>query len=78
LATGIDIDGEVTLPARVTMLNPLSVQIGITQGRNRQVRKMFLALGYKITSLRRVSIGAVRVGTIPLGKYQVLTARPKL
>ncbi len=48
------------------------VLITISQGKNRQVRKMFEAIGYLVTDLKRISIGALQMGKLAEGKWRYL------
>lgn len=77
LRKGVDIGGFVTSPARVKLLkqNPRSavVEITIHEGKNRQVRKMFAAVGNKVQALERVAIGDIRLGRLMSGHYRKLT-----
>lgn len=81
LETGVDIDGEMTLPAKVRVIgkDPLRgdiVEIVITQGRNRQVRRMFYAIGYNVHALTRVRIGRLDLGDLKVGECRVLDCPP--
>ena len=49
------------------------VEITLTEGRNRQVRRMVEALGATALKLVRVKIGPLRIGTLPIGKWRPLT-----
>ena len=77
LRRGVDIGGFVTSPAKVKVLrqNPRSavVEISIREGKNRQVRKMFNAVGNRVMELERVSIGEIRLGHMQPGHYRKLT-----
>lgn len=77
LRNGVDIGGFVTSPARVTVLkqNPRSavVEISIREGKNRQVRKMFKAVGHPVQTLERVAIGDIKLGHLKEGHYRKLT-----
>ena len=77
LRKGVDIGGFVTSPAQVRVLkqNPRSavVEITIHEGKKRQVRKMFAAVGNKVQSLERVAIGDIRLGRLLPGHYRKLT-----
>lgn len=77
LRNGIDIGGYVTKPARVTLLkenkNSTFVEISISEGKNRQVRKMCKAVGNPVQELHRVSIGEVRLGRLKEGTVRKLT-----
>lgn len=79
LAKGIDIGGFVTSPARVSVIKQgdrsAIVEIQIFEGRNRQVRKMFAAVGNKVMELERVAIGELRMGHLKEGHYRKLTPK---
>jgi len=49
------------------------VEITLTEGRNRQVRRMFEAVGARVLKLVRVRIGRIGIGTLPIGKWRLLT-----
>ncbi len=76
LEKGVFIDGKKTAPCRAQILgyenNLTSVEIIIHEGRNRQVRKMCEAIGYPVIYLKRVQIGTVILGNLPLGKWRHL------
>ena len=77
LRNGIDIGGYVTKPARVTVIgenkNSTILEISISEGKNRQVRKMCKAVGNHVQELQRVSIGEVRTGRLKEGTFRKLT-----
>ncbi len=78
LRSGVRLDdGFVTAPAEVEMLDAASghttIKITIHEGKNRQVRRMFEAVGSKVAELRRISIGKVELGNLPLGRWRHLT-----
>src|SRR5205823_14120966 len=50
------------------------LELTITEGRNRQVRRMIEAVDSKVLKLVRTAIGPVRIGDLPIGKYRPLTA----
>lgn len=76
LKTGVEIDGRYTAPAKVEVTeekkNSSVVKIKICEGRNRQVRKMFEAVGHHVISLKRTAVGGVFLGNLPLGKWRHL------
>lgn len=78
LRRGVKIDNYTTSPAEVEILDAsdgyVSVRITIHEGKNRQVRKMFEAVGSKVTALRRIKIGSVELGNLPLGRWRYLTS----
>ena len=77
LRNGIDIGGYVTKPARVTIIgenkNSTVLEISISEGKNRQVRKMCKAVGNPVQELHRVSIGEIKLGRLKVGTYRKLT-----
>ena len=77
LRKGVDIGGFVTSPAFVKVIkqNPRSavVEIKIREGKNRQVRKMFAAVGNRVQTLERTAIGDLRLGRLKEGHYRKLT-----
>lgn len=77
LRKGVDIGGFVTSPAKVKVIKQMPrhavVEIKIHEGKNRQVRKMFAAVGNKVQSLERTAIGDVRLGRLMSGHYRKLS-----
>ena len=70
LANGkIVIDGYPVLPAKITKLSNRSFDIVITEGRNRQIRRMCEAFRLNVTKLVRIRIGSIELDQIPEGKY---------
>lgn len=72
----IALEGEEPLrPGKVKTVakDGLEFDISITEGRNRQIRRMCEAVGIQVVSLRRVAIGSVGLGTIPEGRTRELT-----
>ena len=77
LRNGVDIGGFITSPAKVEVVrqagNYCIVDISIREGKNRQVRKMFAAVGNKVLELQRTAIGDLRLGRMMEGHYRKLT-----
>lgn len=77
LRKGVDIGGFVTSPAKVRLVKQMPrhavVEISIREGKNRQVRKMFAAVGNKVQDLHRTAIGEIRLGRLKEGHYRKLT-----
>lgn len=73
LRNGIDIGGYITKKAEVTEFKDGSLfQIVISEGKNRQVRKMCESVGLQVINLKRVKIGNLELGNLPVGKYRFL------
>ena len=73
LKKGVVIDGKKTQQPKVNWLKDNVVEISISEGRNRQVRKMFEAIGYEVVNLQRIAIGNLILGNIPLGRWRHLS-----
>ncbi|HEY7752929.1 MAG TPA: pseudouridine synthase [Steroidobacteraceae bacterium] len=73
MAAGVRIGGEKTKPCAVTRTGPASFRIVLTQGLNRQIRRMCSALGWRVRSLRRVRIMHIRLGALASGRWRNLT-----
>jgi 23S rRNA pseudouridine2604 synthase len=73
MASGVKIMGELTKPAKVVRLDAQSFRIILTQGLNRQIRRMCSALGYKAQRLERVRIMNVHLGKLASGQWRHLT-----
>ena len=73
LSSGVEILNTITKPCKVTRISDYSYRIVLTQGLNRQIRRMSIALGYKVERLVRVRIMNVYLGELPLGKWRKLT-----
>jgi 23S rRNA pseudouridine2605 synthase len=77
LRNGVDLDDGRTRPAIIKHLRDSEkythLEMTITEGRNRQVRRMVEAVGSKVLKLVRTSIGSVRIADLPIGKWRDLT-----
>lgn len=73
MSRGVNILDTVTLPCKVQAMGRQSFRITLTQGLNRQIRRMCEALGYKVTALQRTRIMNVRLDKIPVGKWRYLS-----
>ena len=75
---GIEDEGEVLKAERVRIVQAnnshSTVELELAQGRNREVRRLFAALGHEVVELRRTQVGPVRLGELPTGKWRVLSA----
>ncbi|HJQ98530.1 MAG TPA: pseudouridine synthase [Candidatus Polarisedimenticolaceae bacterium] len=78
LRSGIELKDGPTRPARVHRVKDTggrtTLEMTITEGRNRQVRRMIEALDAKVLKLVRIAIGRVRIGELPIGSTRPLTA----
>ncbi len=74
---GVDIGGYITAKAEIKVLkyedDKTTVEIGIHEGKNRQIRKMCAALNHNVLALKRISIGKIKLGNLKRGEYRNLT-----
>jgi len=75
LEQGVPVQGEKTRPCRTARVDAVTFRIMLTEGRNRQIRRMCSALGYHVVRLVRVRIMHIRLGDLPVGKWRELTPR---
>ncbi len=73
MAGGVPILDTVTRPCRVEKLGKYTFSIILTQGLNRQIRRMCEALGYEVKDLVRVRVMNIRLGSLKEGRYRKLT-----
>lgn len=62
-----------TLPCKVRILSDTSFSIILSQGLNRQIRRMCSALGYTVARLKRIRVMNIELGYLPKGKWRELT-----
>lgn len=79
LRRGVELSDGPTRPAVVARLrdtgNYTHLEMTITEGRNRQVRRMLEAVDSKVLKLVRVGIGRVRIGDLPIGKWREMNPK---
>ena len=73
LENGLDIGGYITKEAKVNLLKEREFEITISEGKNRQVRKMCEAVGLKVLELKRIKLGNIKLEDLQIGKYRFLT-----
>ncbi|HEX7678073.1 MAG TPA: pseudouridine synthase [Thermoanaerobaculia bacterium] len=74
LRRGLELRDGPTRPAHVTRVNDSAFEITITEGRNRQVRRMVEALDASVVTLERIAIGSIRIGQLEIGKTRTMTS----
>lgn len=81
LRQGVELDGRMTAPASVSPLDePLpgrSFRVILTEGRNRQIRRMFAARGIRVVRLVRLRVGPLTLGGLKTGHVRSLTAKER-
>lgn len=77
MAAGVEILDTKTLPCKVEQLSKYVFQITLTQGLNRQIRRMCAALGYDVMRLQRTRIMNIHLGSLPLGQWRDLSKKER-
>jgi len=77
MAGGVEILGTKTLPCEVIQLSKYVFQIILTQGLNRQIRRMCESLGYDVYRLQRTRIMNIHLGNLPIGQWRDLSKKER-
>lgn len=77
MAAGVKILGTKTLPCEVEQLSKYDFKIILTQGLNRQIRRMCEVLGYEVYRLQRIRIMNIHLNNLPVGQWRDLTKKEK-
>jgi 23S rRNA pseudouridine2605 synthase len=72
LRRGVELDDGLTAPAGARRVSPRVLELTITEGRNRQVRRMVEAVGNQVVTLARIRFGPIHLGELPVGKARQL------
>jgi len=76
LAQGIELEGRRTSPAKLKVIRETArfsvIEITIHEGRKRQVRKMFAAIGHPVLELKRIAYGRLKLGSLPSGEFRII------
>lgn len=79
LRQGILLEGRKTWPALIRIVgsnrDTTSIEITIHEGRKRQVRKMFAAIGHPVRELARTAYAKLELGNLPIGRFRELTTK---
>lgn len=78
MRAGVVVDGERMPPCKIKQITTLKegetrLQITINEGKNRQIRRMFEAIGRRISLLKRISVGPIKLGGLSRGEFKHLT-----
>ncbi|MGL4990477.1 MAG: pseudouridine synthase [Sarcina sp.] len=73
MENGVEIGSKKTKKCKLKKVNNTTFEIILTQGLNRQIRKMCLSFGYKVRKLERIRILNLRIDNIEYGKYRKFT-----
>lgn len=77
MSEGVKILGTTTLPCEVEQLSKYDFKIILTQGLNRQIRRMCEELGYNVYRLQRLRIMNIELGNLPVGQWRYLSKKEK-
>lgn len=77
LREGIELDGEKTKPARTKQVGVKKFHLILTEGRNRQIRRMCEALGYEVIKLKRIRIAHLRMRDLGAGNTRLLSKKER-
>ncbi|MEO7547910.1 MAG: pseudouridine synthase [Ramlibacter sp.] len=72
LRHGLQLDGRPLKPAQVEWQNPEQLRFVLSEGKKRQIRRMCEQVGLKVVGLKRIRIGRVVLGTLPIGQWRYL------
>ena len=79
LEKGVSIEGKTTAPAKAVLLeqdeHTSRVELTIREGRNRQIKKMFEAVGHEVEFLKRTAVGELHLGGLSRGAFRYLTEK---
>ncbi|MFL5754503.1 MAG: pseudouridine synthase [Bacteroidia bacterium] len=73
LEAGVKISGTITKPCKIRTVNATTFKFILTQGLNRQIRKMTESIGYKVIKLKRVRLLNIELGDLETGKWRELS-----
>jgi 23S rRNA pseudouridine2604 synthase len=77
LQSGLELDGRSLRPAKVSWANEDQLRFVLREGRKRQIRRMCEQVGLEVLGLKRVRIGQVTLGRLPLGQWRYLGAHER-
>ena len=75
MASGIELEDGMTLPAKTKQLGDHEVRIVLKEGRKHQIRRMCEAMHLTVSSLKRLRIGTIKIGTLAPGKFRKLSTQ---
>jgi 23S rRNA pseudouridine2605 synthase len=74
-SSGIRVEGEMYRIKEYRLVSPVKVRLILSEGKNREIRKLFNHVNIKIKRLHRVRIGNIHLGTLATGAYRKLSPR---
>ncbi len=73
ISKGIEIDGDWVRPVKVTKVRDSTIKVVVREGKKREVRLLVEKTGLKVLELKRIRIGGLLLGGLPVGSYRNLT-----
>jgi len=77
LRHGLRLDDQALKPAKVEWQNPEQLRFVLTEGKKRQIRRMCELVGLRVVGLKRVRVGKVMLGNLPVGQWRYLQPHEK-
>lgn len=77
MASGVNIEGYITKPAKTSRVNPKTFTIILTEGKKHQIRRMCAALGYTVTKLKRTRIANITLKGLKPNTFRVLKGKER-
>ena len=77
LRHGLSLDGKALKPAQVAWQNPEQLRFVLTEGKKRQIRRMCEQVGLMVVGLKRIRMGRVVLGNLPVGQWRYLGANER-
>lgn len=78
MSSGVHILGERTKPCKISRVDKFTFRIILTQGLNRQIRRMCEVFGYEVKRLQRIRIMHIKLGNLKIGQWRNLTEKELL
>ena len=72
LQNGLSLDGKLLKPAKVSWQNEDQLRFVLREGRKRQIRRMCELVNLEVLGLKRIRIGQLSLGSLPLGQWRIL------
>ena len=72
LRHGLSLDGQPLKPAKVEWQNPEQLRFVLVEGKKRQIRRMCEQVGLKVVGLKRIRMGKIVLGSLPVGQWRYL------
>jgi 23S rRNA pseudouridine2604 synthase len=75
MESGVDIEGEMTRPCKISIIDDFTFKITLTEGKKHQIRRMCVALHNQVKSLKRIRIMNIELGGMPSGSKRAIESK---